>query len=182
MTESSAPAQHAAARVPPTAGGAPNALDVLVERGFVKDVSDADGLRRALTQPITFYAGFDPTAPSLHAGNLVPVMAMAHLQRAGHRPIVVVGGGTALVGDPSGKTSTRAVLGPEQIRANLVGIREQLARYFTFDDDRALMVDNADWLVPLGTSSFCATSAATSTSATCCRPRPIATASARKPA
>jgi tyrosyl-tRNA synthetase len=127
----------------------PNAFDVLVERGFVKDVSEADALRRALSQPITFYCGFDPTAPSLHAGNLVPVMAMAHLQQHGHRPIVVVGGGTALVGDPSGKTATRAVLAPEDIRANLAGIREQLARYFSFEDGRALMVDNAEWLVPL---------------------------------
>lgn len=126
-----------------------NVLDVLVERGFVKDCSDADGLRRALEQPVTFYCGFDPTAPSLQAGNLVPVMAMAHLQRAGHRPIVVVGGGTALVGDPSGKTATRAVLAPDEIKANLGSIRQQLAHYFTFDEGRALMVDNADWLVPL---------------------------------
>ncbi|HEY7067139.1 MAG TPA: tyrosine--tRNA ligase [Chloroflexota bacterium] len=127
-----------------------NAFDVLKERGFVKDVSDEEGLRRALEQPITFYAGFDPTANSLTLGHLVPVMAMAHLQRHGHRPIAVVGGGTALVGDPSGKTATRAVLTPEQIAANLVPIRAQLSRYFSFEGERgALMVNNADWLVPL---------------------------------
>jgi tyrosyl-tRNA synthetase len=126
-----------------------NAFDVLVERGYVKDVSDAAGLRAALERPITFYCGFDPTAPSLHVGSLVPVMAMAQLQRHGHRPIVVVGGGTAMVGDPSGKTATRPVLAPEQIRANAAAIREQLARYFTFDEGRALIVDNAEWLLPL---------------------------------
>jgi tyrosyl-tRNA synthetase len=126
-----------------------NAYDVLAERGFVKDVSDADGLRRALERPITFYAGFDPTSSSLTVGHLVPVMAMAHLARHGHRPIVVVGGGTALVGDPSGKTATRAVLTPEQIAANLGPIREQLAHYFSFDRDRAIMANNADWLVSL---------------------------------
>lgn len=127
----------------------PNAYDVLVERGFVKDVSDAEGLRRALEQPLTYYAGFDPTASSLTVGHLVPVMAMAHLARLGHRPIVVVGGGTALVGDPSGKTATRAVLTPEQIKANLEPIRAQLSRYFSMDEGRAVMVDNAAWLVPL---------------------------------
>jgi tyrosyl-tRNA synthetase len=127
----------------------PNALDVLKERGYVKDVTDEAGLRRALERPITLYAGFDPTASSLTVGHLVPVMAMAQLQRHGHRPIVVVGGGTALVGDPSGKTAARAVLTPAQIQANLGPIREQLSRYFTFENDRALMVNNADWLVPL---------------------------------
>src|SRR5712692_7897679 len=136
---------------------AANAYDVLVERGFVKDVSDADGLRRALERPVTFYAGFDPTAASLHVGNLVPVMAMCQLQRHGHRPIVVVGGGTALVGDPAGKTATRNVLAPEEIRANLESIRGQLAHFLSFEGldapvstrPEALVVDNADWLVPL---------------------------------
>jgi tyrosyl-tRNA synthetase len=143
MTETAAPPQAAS---PPPAG---NALDVLKERGYVKDVTDEAGLRHALEGRITLYAGFDPTASSLTVGHLVPVMAMAQLQRHAHRPIVVVGGGTALVGDPSGKTATRAVLTPEQIEANLPPIREQLSRYFTFEDDRALMVNNADWLVPL---------------------------------
>jgi tyrosyl-tRNA synthetase len=134
-----------------------NAYDVLVERGFAKDVSDADGLRRALERPVTFYCGFDPTAASLHVGNLVPVMAMCQLQRHGHRPIVVVGGGTALVGDPAGKTATRNVLAPAEIRANLESIRAQLAHFLSFEGldapvstrPEALVVDNADWLVPL---------------------------------
>ena len=127
-----------------------NAYDVLAERGYVQDASEpVAGLRQMLERPTTFYVGFDPTAASLHVGNLVGVMAMSQLQRLGHRPIVVVGGGTALVGDPSGKTATRAVLTPEQIETNLAAIREQLARYFDFADDRALMVNNAEWLVPL---------------------------------
>ncbi len=133
-----------------------NAYDVLVERGYVQDASEpVDGLRQMLERPTTFYVGYDPTAPSLHVGNLVGVMAMSHLQRLGHRPIVVVGGGTALVGDPSGKTSTRAVLTPEQIQTNLAAIRQQLAHYFVFESPDtsavrpALMVNNADWLVPL---------------------------------
>ncbi len=142
MTETPRTAQR------PSAGAA-NAFDVLCERGFVKDHTDADALRRALERPITFYAGFDPTAPSLTVGHLVPVMAMAHLARHGHRPIVVVGGGTALVGDPSGKTATRAVLTPEEVRANMVPIREQLGRYFSFENGRALLLDNAEWLLPL---------------------------------
>jgi tyrosyl-tRNA synthetase len=142
MTETALSTQHSVLSTS-------NAYDVLVERGFVKDVSDADGLRRALERPSTFYAGFDPTSSSLTVGHLVPVMTMAHLARHSHRPIVVVGGGTALVGDPSGKTATRAVLTPEQIKANLGPMREQLAHYFSFDPGGAIMVDNADWLVPL---------------------------------
>src|SRR5437763_12512127 len=134
-----------------------NALDVLKERGYVRDITDEAGLRRALERPLTFYAGFDPTASSLTVGHLVPVMAMCQLQRHGHRPIVVVGGGTALVGDPSGKTATRTVLAPEEIRANLESIREQLAHFLSFEGldapvstrPEALVVDNADWLVPL---------------------------------
>lgn len=127
-----------------------NAYDVLVERGFVKNISDADGLRRAFDAgPVSAYCGYDPTAPSLHVGHLIPAMALAHLQRAGHRPIALVGGGTALVGDPSGKTATRNVVTPAEIAANLVPIRAQLARYFDFADNRALLVNNADWLLPL---------------------------------
>src|ERR671929_331050 len=114
-----------------------NAYDVLKERGFVQDASEpVAGLRQMLEEPTTYYVGFDPTATSLHVGNLVGVMAMSHLQRLGHRPIVVVGGGPALVGDPSGKTSTRAVLSPEQIETNQAAIGAQLARYFEVGGDR----------------------------------------------
>ncbi|MBX5492298.1 MAG: tyrosine--tRNA ligase [Chloroflexi bacterium] len=126
-----------------------NAFDVLRERGFVKDCSDERGLRAALERPITVYCGYDPTAPSLHVGHLIPTMALAHLQRLGHRPIALVGGGTALVGDPSGKTAARAVLTPEEIAANIEPIRAQLSRYFDFREGRALLLNNADWLLPL---------------------------------
>jgi tyrosyl-tRNA synthetase len=126
-----------------------NAFDVLKERGFVKDVSDEAGLRAALERPIAAYCGYDPTAPSLHVGHLIPTMALAHLQRLGHRVVAVAGGGTALVGDPSGKTATREVLTPEQIQANLAPMREQLGHYLDFADDRAVILNNADWLVPL---------------------------------
>jgi tyrosyl-tRNA synthetase len=126
-----------------------NAFDVLRERGFVKDCSDERGLRAAFERPITVYCGYDPTAPSLHVGHLIPTMALAHLQRLGHRPIALVGGGTALVGDPSGKTAARPVLTPEEIAANIEPIRAQLSRYFDFRGGRALLLNNADWLLPL---------------------------------
>ena len=92
-------------------------LDTLIARGFVQQSTDAGALRQALTGgPQTFYVGFDPTGDSLHVGHLLPVMAMAHLQRAGHRPIIVLGGGTAMVGDPSGKDKTREIITEDQIR------------------------------------------------------------------
>jgi len=91
-----------------------NIYDILKERGFIAQVSDEDALRRMLGgNPITFYVGFDSTATSLHAGSLVPIMAMKHLQQAGHRPIAIVGGGTTMVGDPSGKTEMRKMLSEE---------------------------------------------------------------------
>ena len=84
-----------------------HAIDVLKERGFVKDISDEEGLRAAMERPITFYIGFDGTAPSLHVGSLEQIMAMAWMQRSGHRPIALMGGGTTLVGDPTGRTTSR---------------------------------------------------------------------------
>ena len=125
-------------------------LDTLRERGLVAQVSDEEGLRHALERgPITLYQGFDPTATSLHTGNLVGIMVLAHFQRAGHRPIAVVGGGTGMVGDPSGKNATRPIMSAEQIQNNLAGIRAQFAPYLDFSDGRALLVNNADWLLPL---------------------------------
>lgn len=131
-----------------------NVLDVLTERGFVEQVSDAAGLRQALEQPITCYVGFDPSAPSFHVGNLVPIMALAHMQRHGHRPIAVMGGGTGMVGDPSGKTEMRQLLAVEQIDANLGRLREQMGRLLDFDAGRALMINNADWLRKLNYLEF----------------------------
>ena len=127
-----------------------NVLDVLRARGFVAQVSDEDGLRRAFERgPVTLYQGFDPTATSLHTGNLVGIMALANLQRCGQRPIVVIGGGTGMIGDPSERASERPMLSIDEIHRNLEGIRRQFSPYLDFSGDRALLVDNADWLLEL---------------------------------
>jgi tyrosyl-tRNA synthetase len=124
--------------------------DDLKERGFVAQVSDEEAVRKMLDGGrITFYVGFDSTATSLHAGSLVPIMAMVHLRRAGHRAIAVVGSGTTMVGDPSGKTEMRQMLDEATIRAQGQAILLQLARYLHFDGADAIAVDNADWLMPL---------------------------------
>lgn len=130
-----------------------NVFDTLRERGFVKDVSDQDGLRRALDRPITVYCGYDATGTSLQVGNLVSLMMLAWLQRFGHRPIALVGGGTTMVGDPSGKTEARPILSPEEIQSNIESIRPQFARFIDFDDG-ALLLNNADWLLPLNLIEF----------------------------
>jgi tyrosyl-tRNA synthetase len=127
----------------------------LKERGFVAQVSDETAVRTMLDEkPTTFYIGYDSTASSLHAGSLVPIMAMVHLRRAGHRAIAVVGGGTTMVGDPSGKTEMRQMLDEPTIRAYGKSIHAQLDRYLKFDGRGALAVDNADWLKPLNYIEF----------------------------
>jgi tyrosyl-tRNA synthetase len=129
---------------------ATNVFDLLRARGFVAQVSDEDALRRALDAgPVTVYQGFDPTATSLHTGHLVGIMALAHFQRAGHRPIALVGGGTGMIGDPSDRASERPILSVEAIHRNLAGIRQQFSRYLDFSGDRALLLNNADWLLEL---------------------------------
>ena len=136
-----------------TTSAAGDALHVLRERGFVQQLSDEAGLRRASAPARSrFYAGFDPTAASLHVGSLVPIMAMAHLARAGHRPIAVLGGGTAMVGDPIGKTEMRQLLTQEAIAANRRGIEPQIRN--VLGDERARFVDNAEWLLPLNYIEF----------------------------
>lgn len=132
-----------------------NVFSVLSERNFVSQTTDPEELPRLLSrQPVTAYIGFDPTADSLHAGSLLPLMALSHFQRCGHRPIAVLGGGTAMVGDPSGKTEMRKMLTPEEIRQNGEGLRRQFARFIDLDGARALMVDNAEWLLPLNYIDF----------------------------
>src|SRR5438874_11632369 len=127
-----------------------NVLHVLRARGFVTRVSDAHSRRRAFDAGrVTVYQGFDPTARSLHTGNLVGIMALANLQRAGHRTIAVIGGGTGMIGDPSERASERPMLSVEEIHRNLEGIRRQFSPYLDFSDDRGLMIDNADWLLDL---------------------------------
>ena len=123
--------------------------ETMAERGFVAQVSDEAGLKELLTKSrVTAYIGFDPTATSLHVGSLLPIMALAHLQRQGHRPIALVGGGTGLVGDPSGKTEMRKILSREDINSNAECLKRQLSRFLDFSNDRALMLNNADWLCP----------------------------------
>lgn len=125
-------------------------LSILKERGFVEDQTHTEELEEYLeNNKATCYIGFDPTASSLHVGSLVCIMALAHMQREGHRPIALVGGGTGLIGDPSGKTELRQVLTAEEIEDNKDGIRKQLSRFIQFDDENALLVDNADWLTAL---------------------------------
>ncbi len=127
-----------------------NVLDILRERGFIEQTTHDQELADLFNrESVTCYIGFDPTASSLHIGSLVPIMSLAHMQRNGHRPIALVGGGTGLVGDPSGKTEMRQLLTREAIEENARGIKKQLACFIEFSDDRALMLNNADWLTKL---------------------------------
>ena len=128
-------------------------IDQLRQRGFVQAITDEDGLRRLFTaERVTFYVGFDPTGPSLHIGNLMGMMAMAWLQRLGHRPIAVAGGGTGRIGDPSFRDEERELLDEDRLRANLGGIRSQLARVLDLSD--GLLLDNYEWLGSFGFIEF----------------------------
>ena len=126
-------------------------FDTLQARGFVQQVTHPEVLRQRLsTERLTFYIGYDPTAQSLHIGNLLTIMAMVHMQRAGHRPLVIVGGGTAMVGDPSGKTEMRQMLSQDTIAQNAEALRAQLQRYLALaGENGAIVVNNADWLAEL---------------------------------
>ncbi len=130
-------------------------LDTLFERGFIENTTHEQELRTLFAEnSVTCYIGFDPTASSLHVGSLVPIMSLAHMQRQGHRPIALVGGGTGLVGDPSGKTEMRQMLTLADVEANAQGIQRQLARFIDFSQDRALLLNNAQWLTKLGYVRF----------------------------
>lgn len=129
---------------------ATNVLAAFQQRGFIQQITDEENLRKILDQEtVTAYIGFDPTAESLHAGSLMPIMALMHMQRHGHFPIVVLGNGTAMIGDPSGKTEMRLMLYEEQIRAYGEKIKNQLNRYLHFDAGKAAIVSNGDWLLDL---------------------------------
>ena len=122
-------------------------FDVLKERGYIAQCTNEDEVRKMLAnEKVTFYVGFDPTADSLHVGHFLGLMVMAHMQRAGHRPICLVGGGTGTVGDPSGRTDMRKMLTDEDIEYNCNRFKEQMARFIDFSDDKALVVNNGDWL------------------------------------
>jgi len=130
-------------------------FDVFRERGFIEQVTDEALVEDLLArEKVTCYIGFDPTAASLHVGSLVPIMALAHMQRHGHRTIALIGGGTALIGDPSGKTEMRRILTRAQVDHNAACIREQLSQYLDFSDGKALLLNNADWLARLNYIEF----------------------------
>ena len=132
-----------------------NVFEEFEWRGLIYDASE--GLKEALAgQKITGYIGFDPTAPSLHVGSLLPIMGLVRLQQYGHTPVALVGGGTGMIGDPSGKTEERQLLSKERIEYNLEGIRAQLSRFLDFDarTNKALLVNNADWLAPVSMVDF----------------------------
>ena len=130
-------------------------IDTLLERGYIKQFTHEQETRELLDkEKITFYIGFDPTADSLHVGHFIAMMFMAHMQKAGHRPIALIGGGTAMIGDPSGKTDMRKMLTAEQIQHNVDSIKKQMERFIDFEDDKALIVNNADWLLNLNYVEF----------------------------
>lgn len=125
-------------------------FDVLQERGFIKQMSHEEEIKELLEkEKITFYIGFDPTADSLHVGHFIALMMMSHMQRAGHRPIVLLGGGTGMVGDPSGKDEMRKMLTPEFIAHNIACFKKQMSRFIDFSEDKAIIANNADWLLDL---------------------------------
>ena len=129
-------------------------LDILKDRGFIAQTTFEDELYEQLKTPTTFYVGFDPTADSLHIGHYIPIMAMAHMQRAGHKPIALMGGGTAMIGDPSGKTDMRKMMTVETIDHNVECIKKQMSRFLDFSEGQAIIVNNGDWLRHLNFIEF----------------------------
>ena len=132
-----------------------NIYEVLVERGIIAQCTNEEKVKEILDHSkVPFYIGFDPTADSLHIGHFVQIMVMAHMQRAGHTPIALVGGGTGKVGDPSGKTDMRKMLTEEDLAKNVAGLKSQLSRFIDFSDGKAMLVNNADWLLNLNYIEF----------------------------
>lgn len=131
-----------------------NVYDILQERGFIAQTTHEE-LRDLLgKEKVTFYIGFDATADSLTAGHFLTVMAMMHMQKAGHRPIALLGGGTTMIGDPSGKSDMRNMMTRETIEHNAMRFKEQLSRFISFDDNKAILANNADWLLDLNYVEF----------------------------
>lgn len=132
-----------------------NVYEVLLERGFIQQMTHQEEIKELLEkEKVTFYIGFDPTADSLHIGHFLTVMAMAHMQQAGHRPIALMGGGTGMVGDPTGRTDMRSMMSKETIQHNVDCFKKQLSRFITFDNDNAIIANNADWLLNLNYIDF----------------------------
>jgi tyrosyl-tRNA synthetase len=132
-----------------------NVYDVLLERGFIQQMTHETEIKELLEkEKVTFYIGFDPTADSLHVGHFLTVMAMAHMQQAGHRPIVLIGGGTAMVGDPTGRSDMRSMMTKEIIAHNVSCFKKQLSSFIDFTDDKAIIANNGDWLLNLNYVDF----------------------------
>ncbi len=132
-----------------------NVYNTLLERGFIQQTTHENEIKELLAkEKVTFYIGFDPTADSLHVGHFATIMAMRHMQNAGHRPIALVGGGTGMVGDPSGKTDMRKMMTVETIQNNIERFKEQLSIFLDFSDDKAIIANNADWLCQLNYVDF----------------------------
>lgn len=132
-----------------------NVYDILLERGYIDQVTYEDELRELLEkEKVTFYIGFDATADSLTLGHFIQIMVMMHMQRAGHRPIALLGGGTTMIGDPSGRTDMRKMLTKEQIDHNAERFKEQFSRFLDFSDGKAIMENNANWLLNLNFLEF----------------------------
>lgn len=132
-----------------------NVYDVLVERGFIEQCTHENEVRELLgKEKVSFYIGFDATADSLTAGHFLTIMAMMHMQRAGHRPIALLGGGTTMIGDPSGKSDMRTMMTKEKIQHNADCFHKQLSRFIDFDNDNAIIANNADWLLDLNYVEF----------------------------
>jgi len=132
-----------------------NVYDILLERGYIDQVTYEDELRELLEkEKVTFYIGFDATADSLTLGHFIQIMVMMHMQRAGHRPIALLGGGTTMIGDPSGRTDMRKMLTKEEIDHNAERFKEQFARFLDFSDGKAIMENNANWLLNLNFLEF----------------------------
>ena len=132
-----------------------NVYDILMERGFIEQCTHEDEVRELLgKESVTFYIGFDATADSLTAGHFLTIMAMMHMQRAGHRPIALLGGGTTMIGDPSGKSDMRTLMTRETIDHNAACFQKQLSKFIDFDNDKAILANNADWLLDLNYVEF----------------------------
>lgn len=132
-----------------------NVYDTLIERGYFAQATHPEETREFLAEPgAVFYIGFDPTADSLHIGHLTQMMVMAHMQKAGHIPIALMGGGTGMIGDPSGRSDMRQLMTPETIQHNVDKFKEQMSRLLDFSDDKAIMVNNADWLLDINYVDF----------------------------
>lgn len=132
-----------------------NVFDVLKERGYIQQITHEEPVKELLSkEKVTFYIGFDPTADSLHVGHFLQLMVMSHMQKHGHRPIALIGGGTVMVGDPTGKTDMRRMMGPDEINKNAECFKSQISKFIDFNDGKAIMVNNGDWLLKLNYIEF----------------------------